>query len=214
MMDSSSSSPLAQGSGQTQIKPSWTSDSPHRALRLALASASLLSLAVAAPIAASAAGAVPVIDQSAGASAPTSGVYVTILSPNPGMSLAGKKQVEIRAYYESSFGVSGVDLYIDGQHLATQQLAKPEERGEISFVVEASSLRAGAHSIVIRATATDQEVSSARTEMSLPAENSGADNANEGDNSGGELNAATSSGLAVGIASPGPERDGGRHCRN
>ena len=206
MMDSSSSSPSAQTPAQAsaQSKSRWTPDSPHRALRLALASASLLSLAAGAPIAASAAGAVPVIDQSAAASAPTSGVYVTILSPNPGMSLAGKKQVEIRAYYESSFGVSGLDLYIDGQHMATQQLAKPEERGEISFVVEASALRAGAHSIVIRATATDQEVSSARTEMSLPAAPSASvpDDASGG--GGGELNAETAGGPSVGIVSPGP----------
>ncbi len=200
MMDPSASSPSAQTPAQTKSR--WTPDSPHRALRLALASASLLSLAAVAPIAASAAGAVPVTDQSASASASTSGVYVTILSPNPGMSLAGKKQVEIRAYYESSYGVSGVDLYIDGQRMASQQLAKPEERGEISFVVEASALRAGAHSIVVRATATDQEVSSARAEMSLPAAPSESDNLNS--SGGGELNAETAGGPSVGIVSPGP----------
>ena len=203
----------SQPQPQPQPQSRWTPDSPHRALRMALASASLLSLAaVAGPIAAQAAGAAGGDAQGA-STASTSGVYVTILSPNPGTSLAGVKQVEIRAYYESSFGVSGLDLFIDGTRMATQQLAKPEEKGEISFVVEASALKAGAHSIVVRATATDEEVSSARAEMSLPG---AAAIAPEKASGSGEFDAESATGKSgaaavnavgapkLGIVSPGP----------
>jgi hypothetical protein len=139
----------------------WTPNSPHTALRIALASASLLSVAAVPALAAGVAG-----DATTSSS---SGVYVTILSPNPGTTLTGTSKIEISAYYESSYGVSSIDLFIDGRKMATQRLSSPEGRGEISFVVDASVLRGGSHSIVVRATATDEEVASARTSLSLPA---------------------------------------------
>ncbi len=141
---------------------SWTPLSAHRAFKTAIATAALLSVAAVPSMA--------VADTSIGATQNSSnaGVYVTILSPNPGTSFAGVKEVEVSAYYESSYGVSSIELYIDGKRMATQKLNSPENRGEISFDIEAAALRGGQHSIVVRATATDEEVASARTSLNLP----------------------------------------------
>ena len=89
---------------------------------------------------------------------------VTILSPDPHTPLVGLKPVDISAFYQGTPGnqIVAVELYLDGKKAATRTLDVPETRGVVSFLVDASQLSPGAHRIVVRVTATDQEVKSAR----------------------------------------------------
>ncbi len=90
---------------------------------------------------------------------------VTILSPDPHLPLAGVKPVEISAFYQGSSAnqIIAVELYLDGIKAASKTLDVPETRGVVSFLVDAGQLSAGTHKIVVRATAADQEVKSARS---------------------------------------------------
>jgi len=90
---------------------------------------------------------------------------VTILSPDPHTPLAGVKPVEISAFYQGSPAnqIVAIELYIDGIKAASKTLDMPETRGVVSFLVDAGQLSAGTHKIVVRATAADQEVKSARS---------------------------------------------------
>ena len=106
---------------------------------------------------------------------------VTLLSPDPRTPLSGLKPVEISAFYQGSPGnqIVAVELFLDGQKAATKTLDVPETRGVVSFLVDASQVKAGVHRIVVRVTAADQEVKSARSsflfggEGSLPLSASG-----------------------------------------
>ena len=100
-----------------------------------------------------------------GLAAPTeSDLGVTILSPDPHTPLTGLKPVEISAFYQGSPAnqIVSVELYLDGHKAATKTLDVPETRGVVSFLVDASQLSAGTHRVVIRATAADEEVKSAK----------------------------------------------------
>ncbi|MGI4788358.1 MAG: stalk domain-containing protein [Janthinobacterium lividum] len=90
---------------------------------------------------------------------------VTILSPDPHVPLAGLKPVEISAFYQGSPAnqIIAIELFIDGAKAATKTLDAPETRGVVSFLVDAGQIPAGTHQIVIRATAADQEVQSAKS---------------------------------------------------
>ena len=94
---------------------------------------------------------------------------VTILSPDPHTPLAGVKPVEISAFYQGSPAnqIIAIELFIDGAKAATKMLDAPETRGVVSFLVDAGQISAGAHQIVIRATAADQEVSSAKSRFTF-----------------------------------------------
>lgn len=89
---------------------------------------------------------------------------VTILSPDPHTPLIGLKPVDISAFYQGTPGnrIVAVELYLDGKKAATRTLDVPETRGVVSFLVDASQLSPGAHRVVVRVTAADQEVKSAR----------------------------------------------------
>ena len=89
---------------------------------------------------------------------------VTILSPDPHTPLVGMKPVDISAFYQGMPGnqIVAVELYLDGKKAATRTLDVPETRGVVSFLVDASQLSPGAHRVVVRVTAADQEVKSAR----------------------------------------------------
>lgn len=103
------------------------------------------------------------------ASAPTtqtdSGLSVTILSPAARSSFSGDKPVEISAFYQGFAGnqIVGVELYMDGVKVAAKTLDVPETRGVVSFLVDSSALKPGAHRVVVRASAADAEVVSARS---------------------------------------------------
>lgn len=90
---------------------------------------------------------------------------VKILSPNPRTPLSGLKPVDISAFYQGTPGnqIVSVELYLDGKKAATRTLEVPETRGVVSFLVDASQLSPGAHRVVVRVTAADQEVRSSRT---------------------------------------------------
>ena len=94
---------------------------------------------------------------------------VTILSPDPHTPLEGVKPVEISAFYQGSPAnqIIAVELFIDGAKAATKTLDAPETRGVVSFLVDAGQISAGTHRIVIRATAADQEVSSAKSRFTF-----------------------------------------------
>jgi hypothetical protein len=94
---------------------------------------------------------------------------VTILNPDPHTPLSGLKPVEISAFYQGSPAnqIIAVELYLDGVKAATKTLDVPETRGVVSFLVDASQVSAGTHRIVVRATAADQEVKSARSSFSF-----------------------------------------------
>ena len=104
------------------------------------------------------------------ASAPgDSELGVTILNPDPHTPLSGLKPVEISAFYQGSPAnqIIAVELYLDGVKAATKTLDVPETRGVVSFLVDASQVSAGTHRIVVRATAADQEVKSARSSFTF-----------------------------------------------
>ena len=94
---------------------------------------------------------------------------VTILSPDPHVALSGVKPVEISAFYQGSPAnqIIAIELFIDGAKAATKTLDTPETRGVVSFLVDAGQISAGTHHIVIRATAADQEVSSAKSRFTF-----------------------------------------------
>ena len=94
---------------------------------------------------------------------------VTILSPDPHTPLEGVKPVEISAFYQGSPAnqIIAIELFIDGAKAATKTLDAPETRGVVSFLVDAGRIAAGTHQIVIRATAADQEVSSAKSRFTF-----------------------------------------------
>ena len=89
---------------------------------------------------------------------------VKILSPDPRTPITGLKPVDISAFYQGAPGnqIVSVELYLDGKKAATRTLDVPETRGVVSFLVDASQLSPGAHRVVVRVTAADQEVKSAR----------------------------------------------------
>jgi hypothetical protein len=123
----------------------------------ACALAAALSISVAGPHRAYAAPTTYAIAQ-------TGDISVSLLSPAPHTSFSGAKPVEIDAFYQStdSNQITEVDLYIDGVKAAAKALSTPESRGVISFLIDASALSAGGHSIVVRATASDAEVVSVK----------------------------------------------------
>jgi len=94
---------------------------------------------------------------------------VTILSPDPHVPLAGVKPVEISAFYQGSPAnqIIAIELFIDGAKAATKTLDAPETRGVVSFLIDAGQISAGTHQFVIRATAADQEVSSAKSRFTF-----------------------------------------------
>ena len=99
----------------------------------------------------------------------TSDLGVTILSPDPHVALSGVKPVEISAFYQGSPAnqIIAIELFIDGAKAATKTLDAPETRGVVSFLVDAGQIAAGTHQIVIRATAADQEVQSAKSRFTF-----------------------------------------------
>jgi len=90
---------------------------------------------------------------------------VTLLSPDPHTPLSGFKPVEISAFYQGTPGnqIVSIELYLDGAKAATKTLDVPETRGVVSFLVDSSQIAPGPHKIVVRATAADQEVKSAKS---------------------------------------------------
>ena len=94
---------------------------------------------------------------------------VSILSPDPHVPLAGVKPVEISAFYQGSPAnqIIAIELFIDGAKAATKTLDAPETRGVVSFLVDAGQIPAGTHSIVVRVTGADQEVSSAKSRFTF-----------------------------------------------
>ena len=92
------------------------------------------------------------------------GPGLTLLSPAPRAAFAGVRPVEISAFYRGTpgNGIVGLELYIDGVRAQSKTLDAPEAKGIVSFLIDASLLRPGAHQVVIRATAADAEVSSVR----------------------------------------------------
>jgi len=103
------------------------------------------------------------------AAAGANDVGVTILSPDPHVPLSGVKPVEISAFYQGSPAnqIIAIELFIDGAKAATKTLDAPETRGVVSFLVDAGQISAGPHQIVIRATAADQEVQSAKSQFTF-----------------------------------------------
>ena len=92
------------------------------------------------------------------------GPSLTLLSPTPRASFSGVKPIEISAFYQSSAnnGIVGLELYIDGVKAQSKTLDVPESKGIVSFLVDASLLTPGPHKVVVRATAADAEVRSAK----------------------------------------------------
>ena len=90
---------------------------------------------------------------------------VKVLSPDPHTPLVGLKPVDISAFYQGTPGnqIVAVELYLDGKKVATRTLDVPETRGVVSFLVDASQITPGAHRVVVRVTAADQEVKSVRS---------------------------------------------------
>ena len=90
---------------------------------------------------------------------------VKVLSPDPHTPLVGLKPVDISAFYQGTPGnqIVAVELYLDGKKVAARTLDVPETRGVVSFLVDASQITPGAHRVVVRVTAADQEVKSVRS---------------------------------------------------
>lgn len=89
---------------------------------------------------------------------------ITLLSPAPHASFSGVKPVEVSAFYQSASnnGIVALELYIDGVKAQSKTLDVPEAKGVVSFLVDASLLTPGPHRVVVRATAIDAEVRSAK----------------------------------------------------
>ena len=94
---------------------------------------------------------------------------VSILSPDPHQPLSGVKPVEVSAFYQGSPAnqIIAVELFIDGAKAASKTLDAPETRGVVSFLIDAGQISAGTHQIVVRATAADQEVESAKSRFTF-----------------------------------------------
>ena len=123
-----------------------------------VALAATFGLSLSGPHRASAQGGVP--------TAPSDiGPAVSILSPVPRTSFSGIKPVEISAFYQggNSNQIAVIELYVDGVKAAQKVLDTPETRGVVSFLVDAGALSGGTHRIVVRASATDAEVASAKS---------------------------------------------------
>ena len=128
----------------------------------ALALAAALGLSISGPHRAQAAPAHPVVQAECGPE-------ITILNPAPQTSFSGVKPVEISAFYQGSSAnqIVALELYVDGTKAAQKVLDNPETRGVVSFLVDASALTPGDHQIVVRATAADAEVTSAKTSFTF-----------------------------------------------
>ncbi len=126
---------------------------------------------------------------------------VTILSPDPHVPLAGVKPVEISAFYQGSPAnqIIAIELFIDGAKAATKTLDAPETRGVVSFLVDAGQISAGTHQIVIRATAADQEVSSAKSRFTFNGMDPGATPLAAPNPSGPNLSLPTDPSLSSGL---------------
>ena len=150
----------------TMKRSHWTPDSPHKALHIALASATLLSLSAVPSLAAG---------SMADTAPSTSGVYVA----HPGARTRARRfpaRRRLRSRLITNLRTAcprSTCLSTDARWLRSGW-PLTEGRGEISFLVSAGALRGGSHTIVVRATATDAEVASARTMLNLSA-SSGAD---------------------------------------
>lgn len=98
-----------------------------------------------------------------------SDLSVKIISPTADAAFSGTRPVEISAFYQgtSANRIVAVELYLDGAKAAVKTLDVPETRGVVSFLVDASTLTPGDHKIVIRATAADAEVASAKNQFSF-----------------------------------------------
>jgi len=105
------------------------------------------------------------------------GPLVTLLTPAPHATFSGVKPVEISAFYKGTAnnGIVGLELYIDGVKANSKTLDAPEAKGIVSFLVDASLLTPGPHRVVVRATAADAEVRSAKGMFVYAAGSDGAD---------------------------------------
>jgi hypothetical protein len=99
----------------------------------------------------------------------TAGIYLSILSPTTDISDASK-QLEISAFYQASpttGGVTTLELYVDGQQEAVKNLDSPEMKGVVSFVLAPGTLSPGEHHFVITVSASDAEVASVKTALTI-----------------------------------------------
>jgi hypothetical protein len=124
----------------------------------AVALAATFGLSLSGPHRASAQATVPVAQSD-------NGPAITILSPTPRTTFSGIKPVEISAFYQGSSTnqIALIELYVDGVKAAQKVLDTPETRGVVSFLVDAGALSGGTHRIVVRASAADAEVASAKS---------------------------------------------------
>jgi len=110
----------------------------------------------------------PAQAQNADPSTVSSAASVTLLTPFPGATFSGSKQIEISAFYQDtsvSGGITSVEILIDGQSAAVKSLDKPELRGVVSFLIDPSSLDVGTHQIVVRISSLSGEHSVVRTSI-------------------------------------------------
>jgi hypothetical protein len=106
--------------------------------------------------------------QSADPASATAGAYVTVLTPFPGSSYEGSKQIEVSAFYQDTAaggGISSVEILIDGQSAATKRLDRPELRGVVSFLIDPSTLDSGTHQILIRVASVSGDTAKVRTSI-------------------------------------------------
>jgi len=99
----------------------------------------------------------------------TNGIYVTILSPKVDVS-DPNKQIEISAFYQAApitGGITTLELYVDGQQEAIKKLDSPENKGVVSFVINPGTLTPGTHHVVVRVSASDAEIASAKTGIDI-----------------------------------------------
>jgi hypothetical protein len=97
------------------------------------------------------------------------GVSVAILTPIVNVT-DSSKQIEISAFYQASAitgGVTTLELYVDGQQEAIKKLDTPENRGVVSFMINPGALTPGAHHVVVRVSASDAEIASAKTRLNI-----------------------------------------------
>ena len=135
---------------------------------------------------------------------------VTILSPDPHTAQTGLKPIEISAFYQGTPGnqIVSVDLILDGVKVVTKTLDVPETRGVVSFLVDSSQVSAGTHKIVVRATAADQEVKSAKSLFTFGAGDGGEVPLSSPAAPGPTAPAATEAGAAPKVRLINPSEDG------
>lgn len=140
------------------MKSSAKKSSAYGFAAQAVALAATFGLSLSGPHRASAQGTAPVAQND-------SSPAVTILSPAPRTTYSGVKPVEISAFYQGSSTnqIAVIELYVDGVKAAQKVLDTPETRGVVSFLVDAGALSGGTHRIVVRASAADAEVASAKS---------------------------------------------------